>query len=110
MTDDRDHTTAAPGPYRLGPERSESAGDFVGMYSYERSISDADGADLATVDVAEGSGTARLMAAAPDLMAACRAWDEGFVDGEEFDKWQFLNWVNENRRKAREAIRKATAQ
>jgi hypothetical protein len=42
------------------------------------------------------------------LLAACRLWDEGFIDGEKFDLDQFLRWVNANRRAAREAIAKAT--
>lgn len=51
---------------------------------------------------------ARLFAAAPDLLAACRAWDEGFADGEQFDQEKFLGWVNERRRMARSAVAKAT--
>lgn len=48
-----------------------------------------------------------LLAAAPDLLAACELWDQGFVEGEEFDAAQFLAWVNKNRRAARAAIAKA---
>lgn len=50
---------------------------------------------------------ARLIAAAPELLAACKAWDEGFVEGEQFTPEQFRVWVNERRRMAREAIAKA---
>lgn len=42
------------------------------------------------------------------LLAACRLWDEGFTEGEQFNADQFLRWVNANRRAAREAIAKAT--
>lgn len=48
-----------------------------------------------------------LIAAAPDLLAACEAWDTGFVDGEQFDAEQFRVWVNERRAMARAAIAKA---
>lgn len=50
-----------------------------------------------------------LFAAAPELAAACEAWDKGFVDGEDFDADQFLAWVNRNRRAARAALAKAHA-
>jgi hypothetical protein len=56
----------------------------------------------------EAERRARLIAAAPELLAACKIWDEGFVDGEEFTDEQFLKWVNDNRRVARAAIAKAT--
>lgn len=49
----------------------------------------------------------RLINAAPDLLAACEAWDTGFVDGEQFDAEQFRVWVNERRAMARAAIAKA---
>ena len=49
-----------------------------------------------------------LFAGAAGLLAACKLWDEGFVDGEQFTPEQFLQWVNNNRRAAREAIAKAT--
>lgn len=48
-----------------------------------------------------------LIAAAPDLLAACEAWDQGFTDGEEFTSEQLLAWLNANRRLARAAIAKA---
>ncbi len=48
----------------------------------------------------------RLIAAAPELLAACKAWDEGFVDGEQFTPEQFRVWVNERRKMAREAVAK----
>lgn len=50
---------------------------------------------------------AHLIAAAPELLAACEAWDTGFVDGEQFDAEQFRVWVNERRAMARAAIAKA---
>lgn len=60
----------------------------------------------------EGCGpndaNAALIAAAPQLLAACRAWDEGFTEGEQFTAEQFRVWVNERRRMAREAIAAAT--
>ncbi len=40
------------------------------------------------------------------MLAACKAWDEGFTEGEEFTPEQFRVWVNERRRLAREAIAK----
>lgn len=46
-------------------------------------------------------------AAVPDLLAACQAWDEGFVDGEQLTSEQFRVWVNERRAKARAAMAKA---
>ncbi|HAB18494.1 MAG TPA: hypothetical protein DCE44_18890 [Verrucomicrobiales bacterium] len=62
------------------------------------------------MDYADGIplANARLIAAAPDLLAACEAWDTGFVDGEQIDAEQFRQWVNERRRMARAAIAKAT--
>jgi hypothetical protein len=56
---------------------------------------------------AENLATARVMAAAPDLLAACELWDKGFADGEEFTPEQLLKWLNDNRRVARAAIAKA---
>ena len=53
---------------------------------------------------------AMLMAAAPDLLAACQLWDQGFTDGEQFTEEQFWKWVNDNRRAARAAIAKALGQ
>lgn len=61
------------------------------------------------MDEPKNLANARLIAAAPDLLAACQAWDEGFIDGESFDAEQFRVWVNEHRRMARAAIAKATA-
>lgn len=52
---------------------------------------------------------AMLIEAAPDLLAACQLWDQGFVDGDQFDAEQFLAWVDKNRAAARAAIAKATA-
>ena len=52
----------------------------------------------------------RLFAGAAELLAACKLWDDGFSEGEEFTPEQFLNWVNKNRRAARAAIAKATTQ
>lgn len=59
-------------------------------------------------DSGEQAANARLIAASPDLLAACMLWDQGFVDGEEFTHDQFVKWVNDNRRAARAAIAKAT--
>lgn len=59
-------------------------------------------------DNADANG--RLMAAAPDLLAACQFWDQGFTDGESWDYAQFLDWVNRNRAAARAAIAKATGE
>jgi hypothetical protein len=42
------------------------------------------------------------------LMAACKLWDEGFTEGEQFDPEQFLAWVNKNRAAARAALALAT--
>lgn len=52
-------------------------------------------------------GNAALIAAAPDLLAACELWDQGFTEGDDFTPEQFLAWVNKNRRAARAAIQKA---
>lgn len=68
------------------------------------------GRDVAYCPPTDGDGgnrNAALIAAAPDLLAACELWDQGFVDGEQFDAMQLLEWVNKNRRAAREAIAKA---
>lgn len=56
----------------------------------------------------EDAANARLLGAAEDLLAACKLWDEGFVDGEQFTSEEFLAWVNRNRAAARAAIAKAT--
>lgn len=55
----------------------------------------------------ESAANANLIAAAPDLLAACKLWDQGFVEGEQFNEAKFLKWVNDNRRAARAAIAKA---
>jgi hypothetical protein len=55
-----------------------------------------------------GRNNLRLAAAAPVLLAACKAWDEGFAEGEQFTAEQFRTWVNERRRMARAAIAEAT--
>ena len=52
-------------------------------------------------------GDARLIAAAPDLLAACELWGKGFAEGEEFTPDQLLKWMNDNRRAARAAIARA---
>lgn len=41
------------------------------------------------------------------LITALKLWDQGFVEGEQFDQFQFLKWVNDNRRAARAAIAEA---
>jgi len=72
------------------------------------------GADDVVVAECSGIHTAanaalivRAVNAHDDLVAACEAWDQGFVDGEDFDADQFLAWVNRNRRLARAALAKA---
>jgi hypothetical protein len=60
--------------------------------------------DISTI---EAEANARLMAAAPDLLAACELWDQGFTEGEQFTPEQFRVWVNKNRAAARAAIAKA---
>lgn len=50
---------------------------------------------------------ARKLDAHDDLLAACRLWDEGFTEGEQFTPEQLLEWMNKNRRAARAAIAKA---
>jgi hypothetical protein len=89
-----------PGPWEANVE---SAGD---VFAGDLQIADCDfpQGELSLKVIA---ANARLASAAPDLLAACRMWDEGFVDGEEFDEKQFLEWVNKNRRAARAAIAKA---
>lgn len=59
------------------------------------------------ISMSEAEANARLMAAAPELLAACEMWDQGFTDGEEFTPEQLLAWLNKNRRAARAAIAKA---
>lgn len=39
-----------------------------------------------------------------ELVAACKLWDEGFKDGEEFTEAQLLEWMNKNRAAARAAL------
>lgn len=56
---------------------------------------------------AEMEADARLFFAAPDLLAACELWDQGFAEGEDFSPEQFLAWVNANRAAARAAIERA---
>lgn len=63
--------------------------------------------DFGSVTLQQANANARLIAAAPDLLAACEAWDLGFTEGEQFDHAQFLAWVNKNRAIARAAIAKA---
>lgn len=58
----------------------------------------------------QANWNAKLIAAAPDLLAACQLWDQGFTDGEQFTEGQFVKWVNDNRRAARAAIAKALGQ
>jgi len=45
-----------------------------------------------------------LLARIDRLEAACRLWDQGFIEGEQFTPEQFLAWVNANWRAAREAL------
>lgn len=53
---------------------------------------------------AAASENLRLRADRDVLLSACRLWDQGFTDGEQFDEPHFLKWVNDNRRAARAAI------
>lgn len=41
-----------------------------------------------------------------ELVAAAKIWDEGFVNGEEWDEQQLLAWMNKNRAAARAALAK----
>lgn len=69
-------------------------------------IHDADEAGPSRWDE-QGRVNLTLAAAAPELLAACELWDQGFVEGEEFSAEQFRAWVNRNRAAARAAIAKA---
>lgn len=85
-----------PGPWTI---------DIVGTSAL---VVGSDG--LTVAEVVDTMPNARLIAAAPDLLAACQLWDQGFADGEQFTESQFVKWVNDNRRAARAAIAKATGQ
>jgi len=93
-------------PWKLERYRARKPGWVI-------NVRDATGANMASFsslqgfDEKESLAIARLIAAGPSLLAACEAWDQGFAEGEEFDAAQFLAWVNERRRMAREAIKKA---
>jgi hypothetical protein len=51
---------------------------------------------------------ARLIAAAPDLLAACKLWDEGLEVGMNIELEALLEWMNANRRATRDAVVRAT--
>lgn len=87
----------APGPWRTTEHQ-------VLVMSGEMTVADVRVNDA---PYEEQAANARLIAAAPDLLDACELWDQGFIDGEEFDADQFLAWVNRNRAAARAAIAKA---
>lgn len=72
----------------------------------QRPILWADGA----LESVEQNEVVRLAAAAPDLLAACQLWDQGFEEGEQFTLEQFLKWMNDNQRATRAAIAKATGE
>lgn len=104
-----------PGPWAVEDVNSEHMHDIIldyqvpnaGFPNLVASVyfdEDNDG----PISMHEASANARLIAASPDLLAACKLWDQGFVDGEDFTEAQFVKWVNDNRRAARAAIAKAT--
>lgn len=97
-----------PGPWTW--RETTSPGSSIGdLYLTDVRLGGGEGGHLRVLAAdAVDAVDARLIAAAPDLLAACRLWDEGFTEGEQFDADQFLRWVNANRRAAREAIAKAT--
>lgn len=47
---------------------------------------------------------AKLKAQRDQLLKACKLWDEGFEDGEQFTPDQLLKWLNDNRRAIRAAV------
>lgn len=89
-------------PTLMGPRDNEQTYAIVaaGVHSEEWG-------QRCLVPITPGHPDARLIAAAPDLLAACELWDKGFTEGEDFTPEQFLKWVNDNRRAARAAIAKA---
>lgn len=100
-----------PGPwayglgYRVRPDRGVDAdGREIGGPTICEVNADADRC-CPPCEVVEANG--RLIAASPDLLAACELWDQGFIEGEQFTPEQLLEWVNKNRRAARAAIAKA---
>jgi len=114
---DENVTTFTPGPWDFEEENDEGEPYKIAVSpSYQACVGAANDSVVADIRLAdfgdsrtreEARANARLIAAAPDLYAACRAWDQGFVDGEDFTPEQFLAWVNENRRIARAALAKA---
>ncbi len=94
-----------PGPWTFFEEHTRPMGQRVVQGQSRILFHVPRGANLR--EAAEFEANGRLIAAAPDLLAACELWDQGFVEGEEFDADQFLAWVNANRRAARAAIAKA---
>lgn len=103
-----------PGPWATESVNSEALHDIIADYQVPGDgfptllamvFSDDEGDGPISCD--EASANARLIAAAPDLLAACKLWDEGFIDGEEFTPEQLLAWMNKNRKAARDAIAKA---
>lgn len=111
MKSDAKHT---PGPWEAGGIASVALSFDREIYIFPPDAEQTGGyqyggpiAVVAVDDDAGGTANARLIAAAPDLLSACEAWDTGFVDGEQFDAEQFRVWVNERRAMARAAIAKA---
>lgn len=92
--------TACPHPKNPGHDGSGYQVQICSVTVPEKTWFKAD----SIISKAERNANADLIAAAPALLAACKLWDEGFVDGEIFDAEQFRNWVNANRRAARAAI------
>lgn len=109
----------APWAYENVEDRGEQSAYGVVKDANGKILFDTINADVAEIHTEHDEGRAyrwdevarknlTLAAAAPQLFAACRAWDEGFTEGEQFTPEQFRVWVNERRRLAREAIAAAT--
>jgi hypothetical protein len=72
--------THTPGPWRIGGERRETEGISWAYFSSQRDIyppaakpgEEQHAGPIACVSTAEGTGNVRLIAAAPDLLEACR--------------------------------------
>lgn len=101
-----------PGPWCIESVFSEALHDIALDYNIPgcgspiliATVFDAD--EDSTITKEQANANARLIAAAPELLAACEAWDQGFSEWEGFDQERFLLWVNKNREMARAAIAK----
>jgi hypothetical protein len=72
-----------PGPWSVGPTHHESEGKSWLFYSHQTHILAPNGlTDLAIVEAGEeeGQANARLIAAAPDLLAACQDIEIALAD------------------------------